>query len=92
MKKRDRWILPLGAMLALMIASRGDAQVGRNLGLLEPNLVTKEQLVTVPGVDAALADAIIQGRPYLDNLALDKVLATKLSAEQRSGRSASVCQ
>jgi len=84
MKKRDRWILPLGAMLALMIASRGDAQVGRNLGLLEPNLVTKEQLVTVPGVDAALADAIIQGRPYLDNLALDKVLATKLSAEQRT--------
>jgi DNA uptake protein ComE-like DNA-binding protein len=83
MKRRNRWILPLGALM-LVVASSGEAQVGKNLGLLEPNLATKEQLVTVPGVDAALADAIIAGRPYLDNLALDKVLAAKLSAEQRT--------
>lgn len=83
MKRRDRTILPLAAVLALFVASSGEAQVGKNLGLLEPNLATKEQLVTVPGVDGALADAIIAGRPYLDNLALDKVLA-KLSAEQRT--------
>jgi DNA uptake protein ComE-like DNA-binding protein len=70
--------------IAVALPAAASAQVGRNLGLLEPNLATKEQLVTVPGVDGAIADAIIAGRPYLDNLALDKVLATKLGKEQRT--------
>jgi DNA uptake protein ComE-like DNA-binding protein len=75
------WVLGL-----LMVAAPqgAAAQVGTNQGLLEPNLATKEDLLRVPGFDAALADAVIAGRPYLDNLALDRVLGTRLSAEQRA--------
>jgi DNA uptake protein ComE-like DNA-binding protein len=52
-------------------------------GLGNPNSVTREQLLTIPGIDAALADAIIAGRPYSDNRALNRVLSTRLSADQR---------
>jgi DNA uptake protein ComE-like DNA-binding protein len=71
-------------LVALGAPHRADAQVGKNLGLIEPNLASKEELQTVPHIDAALADAIVAGRPYLDMLALDRVLATKLSKEQRT--------
>ena len=70
-------------MVALLIPGNAGAQVGKNLGLLEPNLASKEELQGVEHIDEALADAIIDGRPYLDILALDKVLATRLSEAQR---------
>jgi DNA uptake protein ComE-like DNA-binding protein len=74
------------AALALLIAAprAGSAQVGKNNGLVEPNLATREDLLRVPHFDAALADAVIAGRPYLDMLTLDKVLATRLNAQQKT--------
>ena len=71
-------------LAGLTVPRAADAQVGKNRGALEPNLATKEQLLAVPGIDAALADAIIAGRPYMDMLALDKVIGPKLSAEQKA--------
>jgi len=71
-------------LVAIGTPHRADAQVGKNLGLIEPNLASKEELQTVPHVDAALADAIVAGRPYLDMLALDRVLGANLSKEQRT--------
>jgi DNA uptake protein ComE-like DNA-binding protein len=76
----------LGGATAVLLAAPLDtaAQVGKRTGILEPNLATKDELITVPNVDAALADAIINGRPYMDNLALDKVLSARLNAEQKA--------
>ena len=51
--------------------------------MIDPNTATREQLMTVPGVDAALADSIVATRPHANMLAVDKVLATKLSEPQR---------
>lgn len=51
--------------------------------LLDPNAATREELLRVPNVDGALADALIAGRPYPDMLAVDRVLAARLSGEQR---------
>ena len=74
----------LACAAALAVALPAVAQVGKNLsGILDPNLATKEQLVTVPHVTAAIADAIIKGRPYLDMLALDKVVAPAVPEAQR---------
>jgi DNA uptake protein ComE-like DNA-binding protein len=50
--------------------------------LLDPNTATKEQLVAVPGMTAAAADALIAGRPYQDMLAVNKALGS-LSADAR---------
>ena len=49
--------------------------------LVDPNTATREQLLAVPGMDAATADALLQGRPYADMLAVDKVLAGRNMAE-----------
>ncbi|MCI0436290.1 MAG: hypothetical protein L0271_22010 [Gemmatimonadetes bacterium] len=69
---------------ALMIPLAAGAQVGKNASaIVDPNLATKDQLVTLPGVDAALADAIVAGRPYADMLAVNRVIGTRLSDEQR---------
>jgi len=71
---------------ALMLCAAGEvmAQVGKNAsGILDPNLATKEQLLSVPGFDAALADALIKGRPYADMLAVDKVVSSKLTGEPK---------
>jgi len=50
--------------------------------MLDPNSATKEQLVAVPGMTAAAADALIAGRPYQDMLAVDKALSS-LGADAR---------
>jgi DNA uptake protein ComE-like DNA-binding protein len=69
---------------ALALALPVAAQVGKNLnGVLDPNLATKEQLVTVPNVTPAIADAIVKGRPYADMLAVDKVVAPLIPEAQR---------
>jgi DNA uptake protein ComE-like DNA-binding protein len=68
---------------ALVAPSPARAQVGKSSGVLEANLATKEQLVALPGVSAAVADALIQGRPYADMTALDKVLKGKVGDAER---------
>ena len=50
--------------------------------MLDPNSATKEQLVAVPGMTAAAADALIAGRPYQDMVAANKALGS-LSADAR---------
>jgi DNA uptake protein ComE-like DNA-binding protein len=76
----------LAAAVCLLLpplARDASAQVGKPNDVLNPNRATKEQLVTVPGVDAALADAIIANRPYGDMTAVDRVVAARLDEEQR---------
>lgn len=52
-------------------------------GMLDPNSATREQLVAVPGMNAAAADALIAGRPYTNMLAADKALAAHADATVR---------
>lgn len=71
--------------VSLLFADGIAAQVGKNVsGYLEANKATREELVALPGMTADLADAIIQGRPYKDMLALNAVVSPRLSAEQRA--------
>lgn len=51
--------------------------------LLDPNSATREQLLTVDGLDEAAVDALIAGRPYEDMLEADAVLAEHLDEAQR---------
>ena len=51
--------------------------------MLDPDMATREQLLAVPGMTPALADAVIAGRPYSNMLGVDQVLAGELDEEQR---------
>jgi DNA uptake protein ComE-like DNA-binding protein len=64
-------------------ASGGAATVASG-ALLDPDAVTREQLLTIPGMNASTADALITGRPYQNMVAVDRVLTrANLSEQQR---------
>jgi len=50
---------------------------------LDPNTVSREQLLTLPGMDATAADALVQGRSYDNMLAVDRAVASHLSETER---------
>jgi DNA uptake protein ComE-like DNA-binding protein len=65
------------------VAAQGGAEAPVDAALLDPNVATREDLLAVPGLDQAAADAIITGRPYDDMLAVDRALAPQLSEQER---------
>ena len=50
---------------------------------IDPSTATREQLVAVPGMTAAAADALVAARPYENMVAVDRVLSAHLSEPQR---------
>jgi DNA uptake protein ComE-like DNA-binding protein len=78
-----RSTLAVAALMLGLAVQEADAQVGKNMGLLDPNRATREELLALPGLDAALADQIVAGRPWLDMTKLDAALAGKLNEQQR---------
>jgi DNA uptake protein ComE-like DNA-binding protein len=51
---------------------------------IDPDAATREQLLTIPSMNATTADAIVAGRPYQNMTALDRVLSrANLSEQQR---------
>ena len=51
---------------------------------IDPDAATREQLMTIPGVTATTADALVAGRPYSNMTAVDHVLSrANLSEQQR---------
>ena len=73
----------ISTLLALSPIQLAKAQVGNNQGLLNPNRDAAEKLVTVPGISDDIAEEIISNRPYLDMLALEKVLSQHLDLDAR---------
>lgn len=52
-------------------------------GMLDPDQASREELLGLPGMDAALADTLVAKRPFADMRAVDAVLAARLSEAQR---------
>jgi DNA uptake protein ComE-like DNA-binding protein len=50
---------------------------------LDPNSASRQELVTVPGMDSAAAEALIRARDYDNMLEVDRVLATHLTEAER---------
>lgn len=71
--------------LALSLAAgSAHAQLGRQQGLLDPNVATEAQLTAVPGLTADLVRTILQRRPFANITGLDSLLGQTLSVEQRT--------
>ena len=82
MKRIPVGLLSLGVLVLSGVAI---AQVGTNDAVLNPNLTSAEEISTVPHISAAIAAAIIEGRPYLSATDLDaKLRGAPLSDEQRA--------
>jgi DNA uptake protein ComE-like DNA-binding protein len=72
------------AMAIVVAASPSLAQVGKNTGVLDPNVASEQQLAALPGMNAAVVKSIMDGRPFLSMLALDSLLGKSLTREQRT--------
>ena len=64
-------------------AAPAPAAPAATTGMLDPNSASREQLLGVPSVTDALADALVAGRPFQDMTAVDKVLAGQNLTEQQ---------
>lgn len=72
-------VIAMGALSAVPAY----AQLGRQQGLVEPNVATEQDLLALPYMNAALVKGILEHRPFLSIKDLDAHLAGSLSAEQR---------
>lgn len=80
-----RILVVLLSLGVLVLSGLAIAQVGTNEAVLNPNLVSAEEISAVRHISAAIAEAIIEGRPYLSATDLDaKLRDASLSDEQRA--------
>lgn len=79
-------VLQTVAALALMlgVAKVTQAQVGKNSGVLNPNLASADEMAALPHMTMDIANAIIEHRPHLTMLPLNEMLSQHLSDEQRA--------
>ena len=55
-------------------AARVDAQVGKSLTIVDPNVAAEAELAKLPQMNAAIAKALVARRPFLTMTALDMFL------------------
>ena len=70
-------------ILTLAFVPDHKAQVGRNMGVVNPNTAGESELRELLHLSAALVDGILEQRPFLGMTALDSFLGASLSADQR---------
>jgi DNA uptake protein ComE-like DNA-binding protein len=70
------------ALAFAALAGPLSAQVGRQPGMVDPNIATEQDLAALPHMTAALARGITERRPFLDMTSLNGYLSQSLSREQ----------
>ena len=58
-------------------------QVGNNLGVLNPNIATADELSDLSHISSSLAEEIIDKRPFLTMVDFDNLLSESLNEDQR---------
>ena len=74
-------LLPL--TLAALFSSARDAQVGRNMGVLNPNTATEAEMAALPHMSAAKVSSIVEGRPFTNMLEVHALVGGSLTEEQQ---------
>lgn len=69
-------------LAALALVGNVNAQLGRQQGLLDPNIASEKELLALPHVNEALAKGILEGRPFFNMTDLNALLSKSLKPEQ----------
>lgn len=83
--KRSTFLIALSA--ALLAPSAGSAQLGRQMGLVDPNVATEAQLLAVPHMTAAIVKELMAKRPFMNIVELNTWLLTQGLTPQQLGES-----
>lgn len=70
------------ALASLLLAGNADAQLGRQQGLLDPNIAGEKELLALPHMSAELVKGLLENRPFLSMTDLNAFLSKSLKAEQ----------
>ena len=73
----------IAIVLSLACVPAGQAQVGRNMGVLNPNTAGESELADLGQLNATLVSGILEQRPFPGMMEFDRFLSASLSAEQR---------
>jgi DNA uptake protein ComE-like DNA-binding protein len=68
--------------LATGFAGRVEGQIGRQQGLLDPNIAAEKDLLTLPHLNATIVKGLIERRPFLSMTDLNAFLSQSLNKEQ----------
>jgi DNA uptake protein ComE-like DNA-binding protein len=71
-------------LVVLVLVGNADAQLGRQQGLLDPNIASEKDLLALPHLNAALVKGMMERRPFLNMVALNAFLSPSLKKEQLS--------
>lgn len=84
MNRTPRIFLAAIALVALLAASAAPsyAQLGRQQGLVEPNVASEQELLALPQMNAAIVKGLLDRRPFLSMKDLDAHLSQSLSRQQ----------
>ncbi len=63
-------------------ANSVEGQVGRQQGLLDPNIASEKELLTLPHLNATIVKGILERRPFLSMTDLNSYLSQSLKKEQ----------
>jgi hypothetical protein len=73
----------LGGIASLLVSTAAWAQLGRQMGLVDPNVATEAQLLAVPHLNATIVKGIMDKRPFANIVELNTWLLTQnLTQEQ----------
>jgi DNA uptake protein ComE-like DNA-binding protein len=72
----------IGAVMLAVTAPVASAQLGRQQGLLDPNVAAEKDLAALPHMNATLAKGIVDQRPILNMTSLDSYLSKTLAKQQ----------
>lgn len=69
-------------LLATNFTGRVEGQLGRQQGLIDPNVATEKELLALPHMNATLVKGVMEQRPFLSVTDLNAFLIASLSKEQ----------
>lgn len=74
----------LAIIACAAMAIPGFAQMGRQQGLIEPNVATEQQLATVPGLKPDAIKALVAARPFANAVELNKFLLSQSVTQEQA--------
>ena len=81
-KRLMTWHLGISIVVSVCLTASVEAQVGNNMGVLNPNIVGEAELGELPHMSPTLVQGIMDQRPFLSMTALHGFLTRSLSPEQ----------
>lgn len=69
-------------IMALCSGIRVEGQLGRQQGLIDPNIAAEKELLALPHLNAAIVKGLIERRPFLSMTDLNAFLSQSLKKEQ----------